>query len=70
MVSIGQFLALAGSMLIGGAGGQNLGHLQICSLFLMELIVFEQQLLFRVSICSVISDLGAHWLRVEIKGYI
>ena len=68
MVSIGQRLALAGSMLIGGAGGQNLGHLQICLQFLMELIVFEQQLLFRVSICSVTSDLRVHCLRVTIDG--
>ena len=57
-------------MLIGGAGGQNLGQLQICLLFLMELIVFELQLLFRVSICSVISDLRVHCLRVEIEGYM
>ena len=41
----------------GGARGQNLGHLRMCFfvvVFLMESLVFEQQILFKVdSVCDL-----------------
>ena len=33
----------------------------------MESFVFEQQVLFRVGICSVNSDLGVQWPRVRLE---
>ena len=38
----------------GGARGQNLGHLNFFFFFVMESLVFEQQILFRVDpLCNL-----------------